>query len=224
MEIRPLLLGHRGARAVKSIPENTLASFDFALSSFCDGFEFDVRLTADGQPVLRHDASIRGLEISKCSARKLRLPSLRDVVSRYQRTAFLDIELKDAGLEVITVDLLHNVPPVRGFVVSSFLPDVLERVRGIDPGIPLGLICETPHQLERFGDLAADYGIFHHRLVRKDLIERMKASAKKTFVWTVNSAADMKRFSRWGADGIISDDPRLLALTLRPETTFGRKT
>jgi glycerophosphoryl diester phosphodiesterase len=224
MEIRPLLLGHRGARAVKSIPENTLASFDFALSSFCDGFEFDVRLTADGQPVLRHDASIRGLEISKCSARKLRLPSLRDVVSRYQRTAFLDIELKDAGLEVITVDLLHNVPPVRGFVVSSFLPDVLERVRGIDPGIPLGLICETPHQLERFGDLAADYGIFHHRLVRKDLIERMKASAKKTFVWTVNSAADMKRFSRWGADGIISDDPRLLALTLRPEITFGRKT
>jgi glycerophosphoryl diester phosphodiesterase len=224
MEIRPLLLGHRGARAVKSIPENTLASFDFALSSFCDGFEFDVRLTADGQPVLRHDASIRGLEISKCSARKLRLPSLRDVVSRYQRTAFLDIELKDAGLEVITVDLLHNVPPVRGFVVSSFLPDVLERVRGIDPGIPLGLICERPHQLERFGDLAADYGIFHHRLVRKDLIERMKASAKKTFVWTVNSAADMKRFSRWGADGIISDDPRLLALTLRPEITFGRKT
>jgi glycerophosphoryl diester phosphodiesterase len=224
MEMRPLLLGHRGARAVTSIPENTLASFDFALSSFCDGFEFDVRLTADGQPVLRHDASIRGLEISKCSARKLRLPSLRDVVSRYQRTAFLDIELKDAGLEVITVDLLHNVPPVRGFVVSSFLPDVLERVRGIDPGIPLGLICETPHQLERFGDLAADYGIFHHRLVRKDLIERMKASAKKTFVWTVNSAADMKRFSRWGADGIISDDPRLLALTLRPETTFGRKT
>lgn len=224
MEMRPLLLGHRGARAVTSIPENTLASFDFALSSFCDGFEFDVRLTADGQPVLRHDASIRGLEISKCSARKLRLPSLRDVVSRYQRTAFLDIELKDAGLEVITVDLLHNVPPVRGFVVSSFLPDVLERVRGIDPGIPLGLICETPHQLERFGDLAADYGIFHHRLVRKDLIERMKASAKKTFVWTVNSAADMKRFSRWGADGIISDDPRLLALTLRPEITFGRKT
>jgi glycerophosphoryl diester phosphodiesterase len=224
MEMRPLLLGHRGARAVKSIPENTLASFDFALSSFCDGFEFDVRLTADGQPVLRHDASIRGLEISKCSARKLRLPSLRDVVSRYQRTAFLDIELKDAGLEVITVDLLHNVPPVRGFVVSSFLPDVLERVRGIDPGIPLGLICETPHQLERFGDLAADYGIFHHRLVRKDLIERMKASAKNTFVWTVNSAADMKRFSRWGAEGIISDDPRLLALTLRPETTFGRKT
>ena len=29
---RPLLLGHRGARAIKSIPENTLASFDRALA------------------------------------------------------------------------------------------------------------------------------------------------------------------------------------------------
>jgi len=224
METRPLLLGHRGARAVKSISENTLPSFDFALSSFCDGFEFDVRLTADLQPVVCHDARIRRLEISKCSARKLRLPSLRDVVSRYQRTAFLDIELKVSGLETITVDLLRNTPPACGFVISSFLPDVLEKVRVIDPGIPLGLICETPLQLKRFTDLRADYGIFHYRLVRKDLIVQMKAASKKTFVWTVNSTADMKRFSRWGTDGIISDDPRLLTLTLRPELTFGRKT
>ena len=224
METRPLLLGHRGARAVKSISENTLPSFDFALSSFCDGFEFDVRLTADLQPVVCHDARIRGLEISKCSARKLRLPSLRDVVSRYQRTAFLDIELKVSGLETITVDLLCAAPPACGFVISSFLPDVLEKIRGIDPQLPLGLICETPLQLKRFADLRADYGIFHHRLVRKDLIEQMKAAAKKIFVWTVNSTANMKRFSRWGADGIISDDPRLLALTLRQELTFGRKT
>jgi glycerophosphoryl diester phosphodiesterase len=224
MEIRPLLLGHRGARAVKSISENTLASFDFALSSFCDGFEFDVRLTADGQPVVCHDARIRGLEISKCSARKLRLPSLRDVVSRYQHTAFLDIELKVSGLETITADLLCNAPPARGFVISSFLPDVLEKVRAIDPGIPLGLICETPLQLKRFADRRADYGIFHHRLVRKDLIEQMKAAARKIFVWTVNSTAGMKRFSRWGVDGIISDDPRLLALTLRQELMSGSKT
>ena len=48
MAIRPLLLGHRGARAEKSISENTLASFDLALAQGCDGFEFDVRLAADG--------------------------------------------------------------------------------------------------------------------------------------------------------------------------------
>ena len=52
---RPLLLGHRGARGLKSIPENTLAAFDRALADGCDGFEFDVRLTADGQAVVHHD-------------------------------------------------------------------------------------------------------------------------------------------------------------------------
>ena len=55
METRPLLLGHRGARSEKSIPENTLASFDLR-SPGCDGFEFDVRLTAEGK---RWSATIR---------------------------------------------------------------------------------------------------------------------------------------------------------------------
>ena len=51
----PLLLGHRGACASKSVPENTPASFDLALTHGCDGFEFDVRLTADKQAVVCHD-------------------------------------------------------------------------------------------------------------------------------------------------------------------------
>ena len=62
---RPLLLGHRGARALKSIPENTLASFDQALADGCDGFEFDVRLTADGTPAICHDPQSGSLEIAR---------------------------------------------------------------------------------------------------------------------------------------------------------------
>src|SRR5580704_10634380 len=110
MGIRPLLLGHRGARAEKSIPENTLASFDLALARGCDGFEFDVRLTADGQPVVCHDATAHGLKIAESSAEKLGLPHVRDVLARYQSTAFLDIELKVSGLETIAVDLLKKLP------------------------------------------------------------------------------------------------------------------
>src|SRR5580698_2516450 len=99
MAIRPLLLGHRGARAEKSIPENTLASFDRALAHGCDGFEFDLRMSADGQPVICHDATTHGLEIAQSSAKQLALPLFRDILKRYQTTAFLDIELKTPGLE-----------------------------------------------------------------------------------------------------------------------------
>ena len=214
MPTRPLLLGHRGARAEKSVPENTIASFDLALARGCDGFEFDVRLTADGQAVLCHDPKTRGLVISKCSAQHLRLPLLREVLARYQRTAFLDIELKLPGLETISCELLRSLAPSRGFVVSSFLPQVLEKIRGIDANIPLGLICETQPQLSRWPQLPVEYVIVHHKLVRPKLVADINAGRGKIFVWTVNDSADIKRFLRWGLDGMISDHPQPLMLAL----------
>ena len=50
--------------------------------------------------------------------------------------------------------------------------------------------------------------------MRQNLIPEIKAAGEKMLVWTVNVPADMKRFSRWGVDGIISDHPGRLALTL----------
>jgi glycerophosphoryl diester phosphodiesterase len=214
MEIRPLLLGHRGARAERAIPENTLASFDLALAQGCDGFEFDVRLTAEGQAVICHDAATRGFEIAQSSAQQLALPLLCEVLTRYRNTAFLDVELKVPGLETITLDLLRTLAPARGFVVSSFLSDVLRAIHGIDAAIPLGLICETRAEFSRWPELPVEYVIPHYSLVQQDLLPEMKAAGKKILVWTVNAPADMKRFARWGVDGIISDNPERLAHTL----------
>ena len=96
----PLLLGHRGARATRSVPENTLESFDLALAHGCDGFEFDVRLTADGRAVICHDSVIEGLEVADAEVTDLTyLPHLESVLDRYAQQAFLDIEIKVPGLE-----------------------------------------------------------------------------------------------------------------------------
>ncbi len=216
MEIHPLLLGHRGARAEKSIPENTLASFDLALSSGCDGFEFDVRLSSDRQAVVAHDATARprGLEIAKYPVPDLGLPLLCDVLTRYQRSAFLDIELKVAGIERITADLLRSFVPARGFVVSSFLPEVVEGLHRSEPAIPLGVICENQGQLSLWRDLPVQYVILHYKLVTEQLVSEVKSAGRKILVWTVNAPAEMKRFSRWKVDGIISDHPKLLARTV----------
>jgi glycerophosphoryl diester phosphodiesterase len=211
---RPLLLGHRGARADKTFPENTLPSFDLALAQGCDGFEFDVRLTADGQAVVCHDATTRGLEIAESSAQQLALPLLRDVLTRYQSTAFLDIELKVLGLETIVVDLLRQLAPARGFVVSSFLPEVLQTIHARDATLPLGLICETRTEFIRWAHLPVDYVIPHHKLLSQNLVAEMKAAGKKMLVWTVNASVDMKRFSKWGVDGVISDYPKRLVRAL----------
>ncbi len=51
--VLPRVIGHRGAAACA--PENTLAGFRKAKALGCRWVEFDVRLTADGRPVLLHD-------------------------------------------------------------------------------------------------------------------------------------------------------------------------
>ncbi len=211
---RPLLLGHRGARAVKSIPENTVLSFDHALADGCDGFEFDVRLTVDEEPIVCHDAKVAGLEISRATARQLsQSPRLRDVLQRY-RDSFLDIELKVKGLERILVDLFLRHKPRRGFVVSSFLPGVLKSIHAMDATIPLGLICEFETQLRLWNELPVHYVIPHHKLAEPELVRKIKGAGKKVLVWTINDPADMHRFADYGVDGIISDDTALLSRTL----------
>lgn len=207
---RPVLLGHRGAR-FKTLPENTFAAFDFALAEGCDGFEFDVRLTGDGQAVICHDATLtkdrRVFRISESTAQQLDLPSLQEVLRRYRASAFLDIELKVCGLEKIVIDLLRRCPPARGCVISSFLPEVLVAIHAIDAAFPLGLICETRAQLKRWAELPVDYVFPQYKLARQELISELKAAGKKTFVWTVNLPGQMKRFSDWDVEGIISDHP-----------------
>jgi glycerophosphoryl diester phosphodiesterase len=181
--------------------------------------------------VVCHDAKARGLTIAQTSAEKLALPLLREVLTRYRSTAFLDIELKVSGLETITADLLRQNAPARGYVVSSFLPEVLHAIHAVDAAIPLGLICETRVQFSRWLQLPVEYVIPHYTLMRQDRISEdvisedviskhiseIKAAGKKILVWTVNVPAEMKRFAQWGVDGIISDDPKRLALTFESE-------
>ena len=54
--LRPVI-GHRGNRAYA--PENTLESFAQAVAAGADAIELDVRVTADGIPVVIHDPHVR---------------------------------------------------------------------------------------------------------------------------------------------------------------------
>ncbi len=99
-------------------------------------------------------------------------------------------------------------------MVSSFLPEVLRAIHESDATIPLGLICETQAELSRWPRLPVQYVIPHHKLVRKMLIDEIQATERKILVWTVNATVDMKRFSKWGAEGIISDHPKRLVRAL----------
>src|SRR5215471_10631499 len=165
----PLLLGHRGARASRNIPENTLPSFELCLQHGSDGFEFDVRRSADGQAVVCHDPVVRGLEIAQTPATALALPSLSEVLRSFGGRAFLDIELKVAGLELGAVALLRAHPPQKGYVVSSFLPDVVSAIHEVDATISVGLLCDKRDQLGIWQGLPVAWVIPQFKLADREL-------------------------------------------------------
>jgi glycerophosphoryl diester phosphodiesterase len=211
----PLLLGHRGARASHHIPENTLASYDLCLQHGCDGFEFDVRLSADGQAVICHDATTGRMKIENTASNVLQLPALEEVLRQFAHRAFLDIELKVAGLEQQTVSILHKHIPQKGFVVSSFIPDELTAIHNLDPAIPLGYLCETRGQLRGWNESPAKWIIPRCDLASRELIGTIHEAGKKSMLWTVNLEERMCEFAEWGVDAIISDETELLVTSLR---------
>ncbi len=211
----PLLLGHRGARASAGVPENTFASFDLALQHGCGGFEFDVRLAACGTALVCHNPKVGKITVSGAQASQLpQLPRLSQVLKRYGQRAFLDIELKVEDLESKVLEALHEYPPQQGYVVSSFLPEVVMEMEARSASVSIGIICENPSQLARWPELPADYVIAHHSLVDERLVQKVQRAGLKILVWTVNDEEAMRRFARWGVDGLISDETELLVRTL----------
>jgi glycerophosphoryl diester phosphodiesterase len=121
---RPLILAHRGGCALG--PENTLAAFDLGLQAGADGLELDVRLSADGVPVVHHDATLdrttshagplaahSAAELAHIDAgyrfavnggfpfrqRGIGIPSLHGVLQRYQDVPIV-IEMKVDSAEM----------------------------------------------------------------------------------------------------------------------------
>ena len=139
-----LRIAHRGDS--RHAPENTLPALEAALAiAGCDGVEFDVRVSADGVPVLLHDETLARVQghpdrVDELPARALEdlgVPTLADVLARIPHRAQLDVELKGRhDRAVVEVLAAGRGPGLVNAVVSSFDPDALERVGGLAPAWP----------------------------------------------------------------------------------------
>jgi glycerophosphoryl diester phosphodiesterase len=219
-ENSPLLLGHRGAPRYAA--ENTIEAFELALKHGCDGFEFDVRRTADGVPVVCHGARLQHRVVSRATLdgllrRSPQLPSLHDVLARFARRCFLYIEIKVTGLEDCVLRLLDANSPERGFVVASFLPEVIEAFRARDSKVPLGFICGKERELPRWLELPVQVVMPRHPLITPELVQQMHAKGKQVITWTLNSERRMRAVAAAGVDGIVSDDTALLHRIFRDQ-------
>jgi glycerophosphoryl diester phosphodiesterase len=166
---QPLNIAHRGASY--DAPENTLAAFDLALRLGADGIELDVRLSADGVPVVIHDATLdrttdgrgpvsawRWPELRSLDAgswfdsqyARQRIPSLEDVFAAFGERLLYVIELKtnslrDHRLEQAVIAIIQRHGLADQVILASLNPFALRRVRRLLPQIAVGLLI-SPHQ------------------------------------------------------------------------------
>ena len=243
---RPLLLGHRGASKYateNTLPAFDLAlkhgcdGFEFDVRYTSDGRTvlchdpflnaLEIAETSYAKlcrSVPPHElAELRSshtaggsLSSVAMASRAPQLACLEDVIQIYGNSAFLDIELKVEGDIARWIPFLKSHSPQNGYVISSFVPEVLMAVHHADPSIPLGLIVGTREgeKLAAWHQLAVSALILNSRLVVRPLLEELHRAGKQIYVWTVNDQREMLELAALGVDGIISDDTKLLCATL----------
>ena len=148
------IIGHRGASG--TAPENTVVSFDLARSAGAEAFEFDIRLSADGVPVVIHDptlerttdgggavASRTVAELQRLDAgaqftrdgltfpfrgQGVRIPTLAEVLARYPDVPML-VELKLVGAGGPVREALLAAQATDRVVIASFQSGAVDPFR-----------------------------------------------------------------------------------------------
>jgi glycerophosphoryl diester phosphodiesterase len=222
-------VGHRGASA--HAPENTLAAFELAVEMGCDMLEFDV-LGGTGGVVVAHDAR---------RARAPGLLTLDDALAFFVERlpdAGLQVDLKRRGVEAAVVEALRRHGVYERSWASSFDAGSLRRLAEIAPDLPrsytlprdrLGISKRRPFGPVVRGALAsmgsslprrlpallertrADAFTLHHSVASPEAIAGAHELGAAVYVWTVDDARLAQRLVDWGADGIITNDPRVFS-------------
>lgn len=233
----PFYFAHRGASA--HAPENTLAAFRLAREQGAPAVEFDVKLTADRQVVVHHDATLdrttdgRGLLHKQplAALRELdaggwfspqfrgeKIPTLTEVFETVGRDLFLNIELTNYATPfdglVDEVAALVKRHGLEGRVLfSSFFPTNLVRAAQLLPSVPRGQLS-LPGRAGWWQRLAGRFMRLHSEHpwkgdVSAASVRRAHEQARRVYVWTVNAPAEMRSLRALGVDAIFTDDPLL---------------
>ena len=150
------MLGHRGVRA--KLPENTMISFEKAISLGVDLIEFDVNITADGVPVVIHDTTIDRTSDHEGAVRDYtlaqlktfdfgvkfapeyagtRIPTLEEVLALAapHKELLLNVEIKDMTYETVdkTIAMLKKYDLEDRSVIASFDAEMIRYTKKAYP-------------------------------------------------------------------------------------------
>ena len=209
-------IGHRG-EPVDHV-ENTLESITAAFAAGADMVEIDVRLTADGVPVLLHDADLRriwGVEqsLDRMSAAEVtrlrgpkgvRVPTLVDVVELLSGTdRQLMVDLPDAMAGPVAFRTLHGL----GYDRQALFAGETAPLRRTFSAARIALTWDQlePPDEQTLEFYRPEYFNPHFQLLTASIADEMHARGIAISVWTVDHPRDMAAVITQGADAVITN-------------------
>ena len=215
----PLVVAHRGApdRAL----ENSLAGIALAAADGADMIEFDVRLTADGEPVVLHDARTgrtakENLTVESTHSaliRKVRLkngepvPFLADVLELVRGRIPVNIHVKTTGGTAAVCRVLSRAGYAGKVVLSSGLREECIEARTLRPDLPCGLVTGRPSASDIAFCLRHSLPSIHPDYRRLTLlrVRKVKSAGLLLIPYTVDDPETFFRLVDGGADGVFSN-------------------
>lgn len=191
-------IAHRGAPF--AAPENTLEAFSAAVEMGAPAIELDVHLSADGEIVVIHDATldrttdatgaVADLTLAEIRAAdagyghspdggrsfpfrraRVRVPTLAEVIDWLPAGIGLVVEIKAPAAAEAVAELLVASEIDRRSTAISFDSGAIDRVRSVEPGLATGLLLEPGHSFEHGLARVVDGGHATLNVFERDLGE-----------------------------------------------------
>jgi glycerophosphoryl diester phosphodiesterase len=223
------VIAHRGGRAYA--PENTLAAFRHAAKAGVPWLELDVQMTKDGVLVVLHDETVDRTTNGKGAVKDFtlaelraldagggeRIPTFQEVLALAQAAGVgLVPETKSAhlypGIETKLLAALQQAHYLNHAIIQSFEADSLKTLHQLAPQAQLCALSGWGQLTvaEPAGDAHYVCPMAEMVLLNPYMVHQAHQAGRQVIVWfwLPESSFLMRLVQFWGADGLITDDPR----------------
>ena len=227
---QPKIVAHRGYWRTDGSAQNSITSLQKAAAVGCYGSEFDVWITADGVPVVFHDATIDGIRIEDTTFATLMnhrlqngefIPTLQQYLSEGAKIEgcqlILEIkghrnEVRDKRIADMCVELVRTLGLEKKTEYISFSKVVCQRLHEITPDSKVAYLNGelSPAQIKEMGLTGIDYNekVF---VKHPEWLQEAKQLGVEVNVWTVDGEENLRHHVNLeGVDLITTNDPEIL--------------
>ena len=226
---QPKIVAHRGYWRTDGSAQNSITSLQKAAAVGCYGSEVDVWLTADGVPVVFHDATIDGIRIEDTTFATLMnhrlqngefIPTLQQYLTEGSKIEgcqlILEIkphrnEVRDKRIADMCVELVRTLGLEKKTEYISFSKVVCQRLHEITPDSKVAYLNGelSPAQIKEMGLTGIDYNekVF---VKHPEWLQEAKQLGVEVNVWTVDGEENLRHHANLqGVDLITTNDPEI---------------